>query len=170
MKKIAFLLPLPDTSTTRSTLSTLHNNNQSIYLLHDIHYNAGKAFMKPYYTCRHFCQSTRNLTESLGPTRRGVSHHTHVIAHVTEIFRQRDTCWTGNTGLAGIRVQEYRGRPVHQNTFPAEGRYFCTCKYVSSVCTHVYDENMIVFRRESIFFVSNPLSKEGIVKSKNQIL
>ena len=31
-----------------------------------------------------------------------------MIPHVAEIFRQGDTCWTGNTGLTGIRVQEHR--------------------------------------------------------------
>ena len=37
-------------------------------------------------TCRHLCQSTRDLSKSLGPTWGGVSHHTDIVAHITEIF------------------------------------------------------------------------------------
>ena len=103
--------------TQRVGLSTQHNSSQNI------HCNYHGRRLKPYYTCGHFCQSTRNLTESLSPTRRRVGHHAHVIAHVTEIFRQRDTCWTGNTGLAGIRVQEYEVRPFHKNKLLSEARY-----------------------------------------------
>ena len=41
-------------------------------------------------TGRHLSQSTRDLSESLSPSRGGVCHHTHVVAHVPEILGERD--------------------------------------------------------------------------------
>lgn len=43
-------------------------------------------------TSWHLSQTARNLPESLGPTGRGVSHHAHVVAHVSEVLRQCDSC------------------------------------------------------------------------------
>src|SRR5690242_12376696 len=38
----------------------------------------------------HFGKTTGNLTKSLGPARRGVSHHADVVAHVTEVLGKGD--------------------------------------------------------------------------------
>lgn len=35
---------------------------------------------------RHLRQATRDLTQGFGPTGRGVRHHGHVVAHVTEVL------------------------------------------------------------------------------------
>lgn len=43
-------------------------------------------------TRRHLSQTARNLPESLGPTGGGVGHHAHVVSHVSEVLRQRDSC------------------------------------------------------------------------------
>ncbi|KAI3492707.1 hypothetical protein L1887_42625 [Cichorium endivia] len=40
---------------------------------------------------RHLGQTTRDLTQSLGPSRGRVGHHGHVVALVTEVFGERDT-------------------------------------------------------------------------------
>lgn len=42
-------------------------------------------------TCRHLSQSTWDLPKSFCPARSGVSHHAHIIAHVTKVFGQSDT-------------------------------------------------------------------------------
>lgn len=43
-------------------------------------------------TSRHLSQTARDLPESLGPTGGGVGHHAHVVSHVSEVLRQRDSC------------------------------------------------------------------------------
>lgn len=49
-------------------------------------------------TGRHLSQTARNLPESLGPTGRGVGHHAHVVAHVSEVLGQRDSFQEGRHG------------------------------------------------------------------------
>ena len=41
---------------------------------------------------RHLGQTTGNLAQRLGPARRRVGHHRHVVTHVAEVLRQRDAC------------------------------------------------------------------------------
>mmetsp|Transcript_8655 Transcript_8655/g.14936 ORF Transcript_8655/g.14936 Transcript_8655/m.14936 type:complete len:548 (+) Transcript_8655:633-2276(+) len=47
----------------------------------------------------HFRETAGNLTEGLGPSGRGVSHHGHVVAHVAEVLRDRNPGVDG--GFAG---------------------------------------------------------------------
>lgn len=39
----------------------------------------------------HFTQTTRDFSESLSPTRGGISHHGHVQTHISEVLRDGDT-------------------------------------------------------------------------------
>ena len=45
---------------------------------------------------RHLGKTTRDLSESLGPTRRRVSHHSHILALVTEVLSKCDTGVNGS--------------------------------------------------------------------------
>ena len=45
---------------------------------------------------RHLGKTTRDLSESLGPTRRRVSHHRHILALVTEVLSKCDTGVNGS--------------------------------------------------------------------------
>ena len=47
----------------------------------------------------HFRETPGDLTQRLGPTGRGVGHHGHVVAHVSEVLAQSDAGVDG--GLAG---------------------------------------------------------------------
>mmetsp|Transcript_169 Transcript_169/g.538 ORF Transcript_169/g.538 Transcript_169/m.538 type:complete len:422 (+) Transcript_169:677-1942(+) len=51
---------------------------------------------------RHLSKTTRNLTKSLGPSRRRVSHHGHIVAHVAQILGQ------GDTGVDGSLTSSHR--------------------------------------------------------------
>ncbi len=51
-----------------------------------------KKVVRAVHTSRHLSQSSGDLPKSLSPTRGGVSHHADVIAHVSEVLRQCDTC------------------------------------------------------------------------------
>lgn len=39
----------------------------------------------------HLTETSGNLSQSLGPSRRGVGHHGHIVTHVAEVLGQRDT-------------------------------------------------------------------------------
>merc|ERR1712000_752921 len=41
--------------------------------------------------CRHFSQTTRNFTKSFGPSRSRISHHTHIVTHITEVFSKSNS-------------------------------------------------------------------------------
>lgn len=47
----------------------------------------------------HLCETTRDLSEGLGPSGGRVSHHSDVLTHVSEVFGQRNTSIDG--GLSG---------------------------------------------------------------------
>ena len=48
-------------------------------------------------TSWHLSQSPRDLPKSLSPTRGRVGHHTDVVTHVSEVFRQSDSYGKTNT-------------------------------------------------------------------------
>ena len=54
--------------------------------------NVGSRVCKQ-LTCRHLSQSAWDLSKSFCPARSRVSHHAHIIAHVTKVFGQSDTWW-----------------------------------------------------------------------------
>jgi len=68
-------------------------------------------------TCigRHFTETTRNLTERLSPSRGGISHHSHVVAHVPKILGKADA--GVNRGLAcsdgHVRSVGYKRSALH---------------------------------------------------------
>ena len=49
--------------------------------------------------CRHFCETTGDLSESLGPTGSRISHHCDILSHISEILSQGDT--SINRGFSG---------------------------------------------------------------------
>mmetsp|Transcript_21099 Transcript_21099/g.29210 ORF Transcript_21099/g.29210 Transcript_21099/m.29210 type:complete len:369 (-) Transcript_21099:628-1734(-) len=46
--------------------------------------------------CRHLCKTTTDLSKGLCPSRRGVSHHTEVVSHVSKIFCEGNSCVDGS--------------------------------------------------------------------------
>ena len=47
--------------------------------------------------CRHLSETSGNLTKSLSPSGCGVSHHRHIVTHVSEVLGQCDTCMVNKT-------------------------------------------------------------------------
>ena len=46
-------------------------------------------------------QTARDFTQRLCPSRRGVRHHGHVVAHVAEVLSQGDACKGSEAGVRG---------------------------------------------------------------------
>ena len=86
----------------------------------------------------HFGQPPRDLSQSLGPSRSGVGHHTHVQTHVPEVLRDGDTrvdrglsCRYRHVGSIG-----YHDCTSHDTFCLARGRCHCQLKrnfYMSKI-------------------------------------
>eukprot|EP00053_Salpingoeca_punica_P023409 m.9950 g.9950 ORF g.9950 m.9950 type:complete len:683 (-) comp5100_c0_seq1:47-2095(-) len=70
---------------------------------------------------RHLSETTGDLTQSLGPTRGGVGHHGHVVAHVAEVLGEGDAGvdrgLTGSDRHVGCVGDE--GRALHDRLLAA---------------------------------------------------
>ena len=70
--------------------------------------------------CRHLCETTRDLTQGLCPTRRRVRHHCDVLALVTPVLGERDTRVDGRLTRSDwhVRCVGHESRTLHDWFLP----------------------------------------------------
>jgi len=99
----------------------------------------------------HFCETTRDFSQGLGPTRGGVGHHTHIVPLISEVLSQGDTSINGGfPGSDGhIRGVSHQAGSLHNTLFLSfvilDGEFWeimqDLCHFVSSFTTTDINNN-----------------------------
>ncbi len=117
----------------------------------------GQVRRIPFFT-GHLFKARRNLAQGLGPTGGTIRHHSHVVALVTVILRQRDTRVHRRVarGNGHVRSIYHEHGPVHERV--AGLRVFEVREFVEHVghliaaltATHVDDDVRVAVLREAL--------------------